>query len=94
VLALWYTRSEGCSLSDSSERGKPVNVNEKRARLEEINSLLVEQVNVLTSEDKMPLYYEAMQLCEDLGLDRAWQRFKALLERLNQEGIAQKGQNQ
>jgi hypothetical protein len=64
-----------------------MNASEKRARLGEIDTLLLEQVNTIPPEKEMPLLYEAMGLCEDLGLDRAWRRFKAFQERLNQDGI-------
>lgn len=66
-----------------------MNVHEKRARLEELNHALDGTTSYEPSIEGQ-LLHEALALCTDLGLDRAWVRFKALLERLQQSELEKK----
>jgi hypothetical protein len=71
--------------------GGKVDTWDKRARLEELNLLLDGHIKHEPHEEGR-LLHEALGLCEDLGLDRAWRRFKALLERLQQDQLQQRKQ--
>jgi hypothetical protein len=62
---------------------------EMRARLEELNALLDGRTKHEVSKESQ-LLHEALDLCEKLGHERAWYRFKALLERLQRAEVEKK----
>ncbi len=64
-------------------------MNKSQARLTELDKLLDGRTKH-TPDVEQKLLHEAMDLCEDLELDRAWYRFKALLERLQRAEVQKK----
>jgi hypothetical protein len=63
-----------------------MNLIERRQRLDDLNSIL-DGRTPLPKATYVAFLHEALELCDNLGLDRAWRRFKALLEREQREEV-------